>query len=416
MSLSYSTFTTSSSQYPSIMNSNSHNSSRDRDLHHQLPAKNSSSRPISLPPISTLIGSTGTGISESFGTPKSSSSQYPSSYHVTPYSSSQYHHHHHHHHFNIPPSTSPLMITNRLSSTVPFRASVQSPFEPMEPYKNYEGQLNLQTPPTIKKASVSLTGPPPGNVSPSHIMENPIPNSLHSYHYPYQPPQQPQGPSLPPPPLPQLAPPTPPSTASSAAPKKPPAKKPSNEKIFAFISHSPATFPSQEPSIDNAQLARRKRRRTSTHELSILQLEFGLGPNPGKARRQQIADKVKMDEKAVQIWFQNKRQSIKRSKNKAAGVASIPEETEADGTNSSLTPGANSPTSSTYSVSRKSSLGEMSSNRTSISHSRTSSYSITTSPMTPNKATTGHGTFSAPATASKAQYGKTGSPSGIKKP
>lgn len=97
---------------------------------------------------------------------------------------------------------------------------------------------------------------------------------------------------------------------------KPAAKKESSTKpeakVFAFISHCPATFPSQEPAIDNAPLARRKRRRTSSHELSILQLEFNAGPNPNKARRQQIAQRVQMDEKAVQIWFQNKRQSVKR--------------------------------------------------------------------------------------------------------
>lgn len=81
---------------------------------------------------------------------------------------------------------------------------------------------------------------------------------------------------------------------------------------FAFISHSPATFPSQEPAIDNASLARRKRRRTSPNELAILNQEFVLGSTPGKSRRLEISKKVNMTEKAVQIWFQNKRQSIRR--------------------------------------------------------------------------------------------------------
>lgn len=87
---------------------------------------------------------------------------------------------------------------------------------------------------------------------------------------------------------------------------------PSDTKAFAFISHSPATFPSQEPSIDNAPLARRKRRRTSPNELSILNSEFELGATPNKLRRIEIAKKVCMSEKAVQIWFQNKRQSIRK--------------------------------------------------------------------------------------------------------
>lgn len=86
----------------------------------------------------------------------------------------------------------------------------------------------------------------------------------------------------------------------------------SEKKAYAFISHSPATFPSHEPSIDNAQLARRKRRRTSPNELSILQREFQLGHTPNRARRQEIAGKVNMTEKAVQIWFQNKRQALRK--------------------------------------------------------------------------------------------------------
>lgn len=85
-----------------------------------------------------------------------------------------------------------------------------------------------------------------------------------------------------------------------------------SDKAYAFISHSPATFPLQEPSIDNAPLARRKRRRTSPNELNILNKEFALGTTPNKSRRLEIAAKVSMTEKAVQIWFQNKRQSIRK--------------------------------------------------------------------------------------------------------
>lgn len=86
----------------------------------------------------------------------------------------------------------------------------------------------------------------------------------------------------------------------------------SEKKLYAFISHSPSTYPSQEPSIDNAQLARRKRRRTSPNELQILQDEFLKGQTPNKARRIDIAKRVNMNEKAVQIWFQNKRQTLRK--------------------------------------------------------------------------------------------------------
>lgn len=84
------------------------------------------------------------------------------------------------------------------------------------------------------------------------------------------------------------------------------------KRSFAFISHSPSTFPLQEPAIDNAQLARRKRRRTSPGELAILQAEFTIGSTPNRARREIIAKKVNMTEKAVQIWFQNRRQTLRR--------------------------------------------------------------------------------------------------------
>lgn len=87
------------------------------------------------------------------------------------------------------------------------------------------------------------------------------------------------------------------------------------KRSYAFISHSPSTFPLQEPSIDNAQLARRKRRRTSPLELSILQAEFEKGQTPNRTRRMEIAKKVHMTEKAIQIWFQNRRQTLRRQSN-----------------------------------------------------------------------------------------------------
>ncbi|KAI5950117.1 YOX1 [Candida jiufengensis] len=97
-----------------------------------------------------------------------------------------------------------------------------------------------------------------------------------------------------------------------------------DNKSYAFISHSPSTFPSQEPSIDNAPLARRKRRRTSPHELNILNKQFEIGSTPNKLRRIEIANKVQMTEKAVQIWFQNKRQSLRKNFNYEKEVCELP--------------------------------------------------------------------------------------------
>lgn len=89
------------------------------------------------------------------------------------------------------------------------------------------------------------------------------------------------------------------------------------KRAFAFITHSQETFPTKEPKIDNAPLARRKRRRTSTQELNILQAEFNACAAPDKRKRQELAERCNMSEKAVQIWFQNKRQASKRQSNSA---------------------------------------------------------------------------------------------------
>ncbi|KAK9323186.1 hypothetical protein V1517DRAFT_373101 [Lipomyces orientalis] len=80
-----------------------------------------------------------------------------------------------------------------------------------------------------------------------------------------------------------------------------------------FISHSPTTYPLHEPEIDNPPLARRKRRRTSPNELQILYSEFKRCPKPPRVTRIDIAERVGMTEKAVQIWFQNRRQSSRRA-------------------------------------------------------------------------------------------------------
>lgn len=91
------------------------------------------------------------------------------------------------------------------------------------------------------------------------------------------------------------------------------AKKRTNKaKSFAFITHSQETFPSNEPSIDNAQLARRKRRRTSKNESDILKKEFEVNPAPSKERRSELSIICNMSEKAVQVWFQNRRQNFRK--------------------------------------------------------------------------------------------------------
>lgn len=84
-------------------------------------------------------------------------------------------------------------------------------------------------------------------------------------------------------------------------------------ETFAFISHNQDTFLSSEPSIDNAQLARRKRRKTSPGEVKILIDEFSKDTTPDRKSRDRIASMLNMTEKEVQIWFQNRRQAVKRT-------------------------------------------------------------------------------------------------------
>ncbi|CAL3962340.1 hypothetical protein PZA11_000469 [Diplocarpon coronariae] len=59
---------------------------------------------------------------------------------------------------------------------------------------------------------------------------------------------------------------------------------------------------------DNKQ----KRKRTSPADQAILEAEYRQYPKPNKAARAVIVEKVSMNEKEVQIWFQNRRQINRR--------------------------------------------------------------------------------------------------------
>ncbi|KAK9372879.1 uncharacterized protein V1513DRAFT_450796 [Lipomyces chichibuensis] len=131
---------------------------------------------------------------------------------------------------------------------------------------------------------------------------------------------------------------------------------------YAFISHSPTTYPLHEPEIDNPPLARRKRRRTSPNELQILYSEFKRCAKPPRVARIAIAERVGMTEKAVQIWFQNRRQSSRRAAQQNANADSnassatstkrIPHSDDNIPSSSSLSasssPGPESPTSVSF--------------------------------------------------------------------
>ncbi|KAF8417839.1 hypothetical protein EV426DRAFT_352320 [Tirmania nivea] len=87
----------------------------------------------------------------------------------------------------------------------------------------------------------------------------------------------------------------------------------SSSSSYAFITHSQEGLrKNRPPIIDNAGLARRRRRRTSQHDQAILEKEYRKCDRPDKARRREITALVEMGDKEVQIWFQNKRQSARR--------------------------------------------------------------------------------------------------------
>ncbi len=70
---------------------------------------------------------------------------------------------------------------------------------------------------------------------------------------------------------------------------------------FAFITHSPTTYPYNSPEIDNLSLARRKRRRTSPAELLILEKAFLACERPSKLARAEIGAQTAMEERSVQV-------------------------------------------------------------------------------------------------------------------
>ncbi|RFU23772.1 hypothetical protein B7463_g12565, partial [Scytalidium lignicola] len=84
---------------------------------------------------------------------------------------------------------------------------------------------------------------------------------------------------------------------------------------------------SVEVKVENKQ----KRKRTSAHDQSILEAEYKRNSKPNKATRAEIVKLVALNEKEVQIWFQNRRQ-IDRRKSRpllphevaALGIGAVP--------------------------------------------------------------------------------------------
>jgi hypothetical protein len=74
---------------------------------------------------------------------------------------------------------------------------------------------------------------------------------------------------------------------------------------YAFISTTSTTYHPENPLenaiIDNPELVRRRRRKTSARELEVLEMAFRECDKPSKEVREEIARKTGMDGKAVQV-------------------------------------------------------------------------------------------------------------------
>jgi len=96
------------------------------------------------------------------------------------------------------------------------------------------------------------------------------------------------------------------------------------------------------------------RRRTSKKQFSILEKAFNENPKPNAATRRDLAEKLKMTVRGVQVWFQNRRAKAKAQKLKMAkkngSTASSPSESEK---NTSSTPNDTTTENTTENVNNK---------------------------------------------------------------
>ncbi|KAI9650168.1 Homeobox protein yox1 [Ciborinia camelliae] len=84
----------------------------------------------------------------------------------------------------------------------------------------------------------------------------------------------------------------------------------------ASSSHDPPSIvPLKEEAADNegkSEGGKQKRKRTSPEDQAFLECQYKENPKPNKAARAEIVKSVRLNEKEVQIWFQNRRQINRR--------------------------------------------------------------------------------------------------------
>jgi Homeodomain len=67
------------------------------------------------------------------------------------------------------------------------------------------------------------------------------------------------------------------------------------------------------------QQLNKKRQRATPDQLIVLEEAFIVNPSPNAKMREMIADRIRMTERSVQIWFQNRRAKVKQMQRKEAG-------------------------------------------------------------------------------------------------
>ena len=82
---------------------------------------------------------------------------------------------------------------------------------------------------------------------------------------------------------------------------------------------------SQSASSSRVQLTQQqlnhKRQRASADQLSVLEEQFAINPTPNSKTRLTIGQRIKMTERSVQIWFQNKRAKHRTMVKKEGGAS-----------------------------------------------------------------------------------------------
>ncbi|KAG0268401.1 hypothetical protein BGZ95_002476, partial [Linnemannia exigua] len=80
--------------------------------------------------------------------------------------------------------------------------------------------------------------------------------------------------------------------------------------------NSPNGDPSSSPSLSASSptsTTSKKRTRASAEQLAILEDTFLTNQSPNSKVREILAKKVKMSERSIQIWFQNRRAKVKQA-------------------------------------------------------------------------------------------------------